>query len=127
LIRCYAKNIDKGEYLIHADPGPLIETCFNDMPYDESLIWTKRFGQHSAPSFGGKLTYQGFKDVPISYMFCERDQCILPKTQQGIIDMIERESGRKVDVYRYPLGHIPYFSKVESVVEAVNKASSEKN
>jgi hypothetical protein len=113
--------------MIHEDPGPLIETCFNDMPYDESLVWAKRFGQHSAASFAGKLTYDGYKDVPVSYMFCELDKCVLPRMQQAGIDTIEKASGRKVDVYKYQVGHIPYFSKVETVIDAVNRASSEKN
>jgi hypothetical protein len=60
-------------------------------------------------------------------MFCEQDKCILPEVQQGCIDRIERESEQKVAVYKYPLDHIPYFSKVESVVDAVQRAVNEQN
>ncbi|KIW02508.1 hypothetical protein, variant [Verruconis gallopava] len=116
-----------GEYMTHVDVGPLIETCFNDMPYEEALPWAKRFGQHSAISFGGKLTYQGYKDVPVSYMFCENDKCVLPRMQQAGIDFVEKASGRKVDVYRYNVDHIPYFGKIDCVVDAVNRAASEQN
>jgi hypothetical protein len=113
--------------MTHVDLGPLIETCFNDVPYEQALVWAKRFGQHSTSSFAGKLTYPGYNEVPVSYMFCEQDLCVIPKAQQASIDTIEKSSGRKVDVYRYALGHIPYFSGVESVVDAVNKAVNEKN
>jgi hypothetical protein len=113
--------------MTHVDPGPLIETCFNGSPYEKALVWAKRFGQHSAPSFGGKLTYPGYNDVPVSYMFCENDLCVRPSAQQAGIDNIEKSSGRKVDVYRYPVDHIPYLSAIESVVDAVNKSANEKN
>lgn len=113
--------------MVHEDPLPLIEDCFNDIPFDEAMVWVKRMPPHSIASFGGKLSYEGYKDVPVSYMFAEIDQCITPEMQQGMIDMIEKESGQKVAVYRYPVAHIPYLSRVESVVDAVNKASEEKN
>jgi hypothetical protein len=113
--------------MTHVDPGPLIETCFNGGLYEKALVWVKRFGQHSGPSFGGKLTYPGYNDVAVSYMFCENDKCVIPEAQQAGIDTIEKSSGRKVDVYRYPVDHIPYFSAIETVIDAVNRAASEKN
>ena len=113
--------------MLHADVGPLVKDCFNLSPPDEAVKWAKRFGQHSAISFGGKLAYQGYKDVPVSYMFCEQDLCVTPAMQQAGIDNIEKASGRKVDVYRYPLDHIPYFSDVNSVIDAVNRAAAEQD
>jgi hypothetical protein len=113
--------------MFHDPIEPLVKDCFNLIPHDEAVTWAKRFGQHSAISFGGKLSYQGYKDVPVSYMFCEEDLCVTPAMQQAGIDTIEKASGRKVDVYKYPLDHIPYFSGVESVIDAVNRAANEKH
>lgn len=109
----------------HDPLEPIVAQCFNLVPYEVGLKWAKRFGRHSAVSFGGKLSYQGYKDVPVSYMFCEQELCVTPAMQQAGIDSIERASGREVDVYKYPLDHIPYFSGVDSVVDAVNRAAAE--
>ena len=114
-------------YITHVELGPLITDCLSGLPYDEAVKWAKRFGQHSAITFVNKLSYQGYKDVPVSYMFCEDDLCVTPAMQQAGIDNIERASGRKVDVYKYNLDHIPYFSDVNAVVDAVNRAASEED
>jgi hypothetical protein len=118
----------QGEYMKHDPIEPLVAQVFNLAPDEVGLKWAKRFGRHSAISFAGKLSYQGYKDVPVSYMFCEEDLCVTPAMQQAGIDFIEKASGRKVDVYRYPLDHIPYLSGgVDSVVDAVNRAAAEQD
>lgn len=92
---------------------------FNDLTEDEGKEWTRRFGMQSAVSFGTPLTYAGYKDIPISYLFCEMDMCITPKIQQTGIDLIEEVSGKKVDVTRIDAGHCPNVSKTEEMAEWV--------
>lgn len=111
--------------MVHEDKSILVNMCFNEMPFDEALVWANRFPHHSALSFGSKLAYPGHKDVPVSFMFCEKDACITPEIQQVIIDTMEKD-GKKVAVYKYPVDHIPYFSKPESVLDAVHRACDEK-
>ena len=77
----------------------------------------KRFVHHSAISFTGELTYPGYKDVPVSYLFCENDKCIPPSVQQKGIDMIEEASGNKVDVTRINNDHCPSISAPEKVID----------
>lgn len=113
--------------MAHADVGHLVKGCFKGLPHDEAVKWAKRPGQHSAVAFGGRFAYQGYKDVPVSYMFCEDDLTVTPAMQQAGIDNIERASGRKVDVYKYNSDHFPYLSNVHAVVEAVNCATAEKD
>lgn len=83
------------------------EICFSDIPQEEGEAWMRKFPKHSAPSFMGELTYPGYKDVPVSYLLCEEDLCIPPRNQQVGIDLIEKESGAKVDVTSLKAGHIP--------------------
>ena len=87
------------------------------MPYDEGLYWAKRLVKHSAASFASPLTYGGYKDVPVSYLVCEGDLSIFPDTQRAQIEMIERESGNKVDVTSISNGHVPPISAPDEVID----------
>jgi hypothetical protein len=80
------------------------------MSYEDRQPWFDDFPKHSAVCFGDKLTYAGYKELPVSYLFCEGDKCIPPWAQQAGIDAIEEASGNKVDVVRTPADHVPNVS-----------------
>jgi hypothetical protein len=98
------------------------------MSYEDRQPWFDEFPFHSAVCFGDKLTYAGYKDVPVSYLFCEDDKCIPPAAQQAGIDVVEEVSGNKVHVVRANLDHIPNISAPQLfasfIVGLVNKAAS---
>lgn len=81
--------------------------CFSDSPKEEGLRWSEQFSQHSAVSFANPLTHAGYKDVPVSYLICEEDLVIPPEVQKREIEMIEAETGEKVDVTSIKAGHCP--------------------
>jgi pimeloyl-ACP methyl ester carboxylesterase len=72
---------------------------------------------HSAISFGGALTYAGYKDIPVSYLFCEDDLTIPAKNQLEGIALIEKESGKKVVVTSIKTGHGPHASAPQKVID----------
>lgn len=72
---------------------------------------------HSAISFSNELTYAGYKDVPVSYLVCEEDLVIPLKNQKEEIELIEKVSGRKVDVTSIKTGHIPIASQPQLVID----------
>ena len=76
----------------------------------------RAFAKHSGASFGTELTHEGYKDVPVSHLFCEEDLCVPPEVQQTSIDMIERVSGQKVDVTRIKSDHVPNLSAKEETI-----------
>lgn len=79
--------------------------------------------KHSAASFASPLTYAGYKDVPVSYLVCENDNSIVVGTQRAQIEMIERESGNKVDVTTISAGHAPTQSDPQVVIDWVLRAA----
>jgi pimeloyl-ACP methyl ester carboxylesterase len=93
------------------------EICFSDISKERGEAWMRKFSRHSSVSFMGELTYAGYKDVPVSYMLCEEDLCIPPKNQREGIDIIEKVSGRKVDVTSIHAGHIPNESQPQAVID----------
>jgi pimeloyl-ACP methyl ester carboxylesterase len=99
------------------DPPVSAPIVFSDIPREEGEAAVKHFARHSAISFTGELTYAGYKDVPVSYLFCEEDLTLPAKTQRAGIDLIEEVSGRKVDVTCIKTGHCPTISAPKLVVD----------
>ncbi|KAJ4291788.1 hypothetical protein N0V90_009683 [Kalmusia sp. IMI 367209] len=110
-------SLDEDGWLYHPDPARTATQCFGDVSPEEGTQWCRKFTQHSAASFANELTYAGYKDVPASWLFAEKDGMVLPRMQQSGIDNIERASGRKVDVTRISTDHMPHISAPEQVVD----------
>ena len=98
---------------------------FSDVPYEEGLEWAKKSSEHSTVSFTGELTYPGYKDVPVSYMFTENDKTVPPEMQRTQIETMERENGKQVVVYAIPTGHFPYVSSPDIVADTIKRAAGE--
>lgn len=94
----------------HAGSAAII---FSALPPDQGAALVAQFGHHSSTCFGDNLTHAGYKDVPVSWLFCEDDLCVTPEVQQTAIDAIEESlkgterEGKKVDVTRVKADHIP--------------------
>lgn len=63
----------------------MAKICLNSHPLEKGIeIASKTLvrERHSALAFGDALKYAGYRDVPVSWFFCEEDQCISPAVQQ---------------------------------------------
>ncbi|KAF7626495.1 hypothetical protein AFLA_013886 [Aspergillus flavus NRRL3357] len=117
-------QLEDDGYLVMANPTASASLCFSDLPVEEGEAWMKRFARHSAASFTNPLTYAGYKDLPVSYLLCADDKVIPAREQQKGIDMIERETGREVDVTVIQTGHFPIPSAPEKVVDWITSLAS---
>lgn len=86
---------------------------------EEAAYWAQRLVLHSAAAFATPITHAGFKDVPISYLVCEKDLTIPAHIQRAGIEMIERESGNKVEVTSIGADHAAPLSFPNEVIEWV--------
>ncbi len=77
----------------------------------------RRFPTHSYASFTGELTHAGYREVPVSYLICEGDMLISAIAAREAIELIERESGNKVDVMTIKADHCPTASAPQDVVD----------
>jgi len=107
---------DKG-WLYHPDIPRSASLTFSDLPKEEGETWQRRFSRHSAISFAGELTHAGYKDIPVSYLLCEDDLVIPLKNQRDGIELVVKESGKKVDVTSIKAGHCPMASQPQKVVD----------
>ncbi|KAI3331731.1 alpha/beta-hydrolase [Xylariaceae sp. AK1471] len=108
---------DENGWLHQIDPELSAAYSFSDLPKEDALRWNAQFSLHSAVSFSNPLTHAGYKDVPISYLLCDEDLVIPPEIQRQEIDMIEKETGNKVDVTTIKAGNCPTASVNDQVVE----------
>lgn len=103
--------------MVHEQPADTARICLNNLSPEAGTAIVEQFSKHSFPSFTSELTHAGYKDIPVSYLFCEEDLCIPPAVQQAGIDEIERVSGRKVDVTSITADHCPNWTAKQKVVE----------
>ncbi|MCJ1247642.1 hypothetical protein MMC30_004857 [Trapelia coarctata] len=114
----------EGEYMT-AEVEAGAEINFSDIPRSEALEWQAKMPQHSTTSFAGKLTYPAYKYIPVSFIMCEADKVIPLEFQKSMVEMIEKESGKKVDVHVLNSGHCPNISMPGRVAEEIMKAVGE--
>jgi hypothetical protein len=57
--------------------------------------------------------------VPVSYLLTEADTVISPERQLKSVERIEREAGRKVDVYKANVAHAAYVLNPEAVAKVI--------
>lgn len=98
---------------------------FSDLSTEEGVAWAKKMPEHSTASFGGELTYAGYTDVPVSWLFTEKDRTVKPETQEVCISNIEQSSSKKVDVHRLDSGHFPFLSRSSDVSRIIRKVAGE--
>ncbi|KAJ7769759.1 hypothetical protein B0H14DRAFT_2967256, partial [Mycena olivaceomarginata] len=109
----------EGEYLVITDPAKAAPISFSDLPPAEAVTWASKLSAHSAVSFGQKLTYAAYKDIPISYLLCEADKLVTPEQQNKIIAGLEGEmgAGKSVDRHLVKADHAINVSQPEAVVK----------
>ena len=103
--------------MLMQDPPAAAKVLLLHLTSEEGEAIIRRWTKHSAPSFGAKLTYAGYENIPSSYLICEEDLAgPVEIIQQPRIDMIERVSGRKVDVTSIKTGHMLNITAVKETV-----------
>ncbi|KAI1110096.1 Alpha/beta hydrolase fold-1 [Nemania sp. NC0429] len=107
---------DEHGWFHFTDPDYIAKETFSDLPPEKAKRWQNTFSEHSAVSFINPLTHPGYKDVPVSYLLCEDDVVIPPEQQRREIEMVERETGNKVDVTSIRAGHAPTASVPDQVL-----------
>ncbi|PVI04462.1 alpha/beta-hydrolase [Periconia macrospinosa] len=112
---------DEDGWLYHVDKELTIPIVFNMSTREQGLKYFEDFVQHSSVSFGNELTHAGYADVPTSWFFPEKDNCVVPAVQEKGIENIEKASGRKVDVTRNPTDHCPETSALEDLINWIVK------
>ncbi|KAF2627263.1 alpha/beta-hydrolase [Macroventuria anomochaeta] len=119
-----ALGVDENGWLYPNPPSKCAALLLSDLPQKEAESAMEGLARQSSVSFGGALTYPGYKNVPVSYLVCEDDQAVPVELQREEIAMVEQESGKLVDVKTIKTGHCPHITAPDKVVEWVLSISS---
>lgn len=95
------------------------------LPREEAEKWAGLMTAQSGVSYGDPLTHAGYKDVPVSYLICEKDSVIPAGNQRRMVDLIKQEGSRKVDVTSIPEGHAPNITATQAVVEWITHVANQ--
>lgn len=93
----------------------------NDLPFEDAYPLVRQLVHHSAIAFSSPTTQAAYKDIPVSYIVCEKDLIITPDVQRRFIRNIEEGKGEsgKVDVVSLQAGHCPNLSVPGELVDVV--------
>lgn len=116
--------------MYHEDPARVAALICSDLPLSDAVAQVDKMGRHFGACFIDPLTHSGYKDVPVSWFFAEKDLVVVPQAQQMGVDAIEaswvgtEREGKKVDVTRVECDHYPLVledkrAKVEAWVEGL--------
>ncbi|KAL9107411.1 MAG: hypothetical protein Q9227_007695 [Pyrenula ochraceoflavens] len=100
---------------------------YNGVEQSEAEYWESTLEPHAAVTFNSPLPNRpAWRDVPVHYLVCEKDQALYPYKQHFMADRIGKEKGAKGFVKEVcDAGHSPFLSQPERVVAFLRRAAGE--
>jgi len=111
--------VEEGEGMVRAD-GPA-NIFYNGVEKEVADKQIKALKLHSAGAFDSKVTFVAWKEIPSTYLVCEKDNAIPVEAQ----DKMATQKGGKWKVERCDEGHSPFLSKPDMVARVIRKAAGE--
>ncbi|KAL2059928.1 hypothetical protein VTL71DRAFT_10083 [Oculimacula yallundae] len=105
----------KGDYVTPDTPE---EKFYHDMSASEQQKWIAQLKHSSAAPFAGKSTYEPWKHMPCTYIFCEDDKALPLIVQQGIAGSM----GADISTFSIKASHSPFLSTPDKLVEGIEVA-----
>lgn len=102
-----------------------IESLYHDCDPDEAAKAVELLRPHSFATFSTPLTYEAWRDIPSTYLYCDDDRAIPYKKQ---VQMVEMAREARVEIATVTLegsGHSPFLKDPEFVARVIRKAVGE--
>ena len=109
--------IHQGEITHPKDPR---NKFFNDLDDETAAKHIAALVPHAAASYRTPLTYEGYRDVPTTYLICKKDASMKLEFQQ-LMATIPGEGTRTIVCEG---GHFPMLSVPKAVADAIHDAAS---
>ncbi|KAJ5884923.1 hypothetical protein N7495_009433 [Penicillium taxi] len=90
---------------------------FNSISEEYSRRYADALTYHTIASLKTPLTYEAYRDVPSTYLFCDNDECLPVDTQRAMAALPGRGFTR---MYRCSAGHFPMLSMPEGVAFVIH-------
>ncbi|KAF6844024.1 hypothetical protein CMUS01_01523 [Colletotrichum musicola] len=122
--RAAGRRDGESEGFMYHSPEKLAECMYSSVPYSQGLRHAATTNTtQSARAFEERLTYAGYRTIPVTYMVAGADRTVPPALQERFIGVVEAEAGRAVDVVRYSVDHCPPVTGPDAVVDCVRRAA----
>ena len=105
-------DIRQGDYCYSSEPENVF---YHDLSPYEQERWIAQLSHTATAVFSGKNTYEPWKDMPCSYIFCDQDRAIPLYVQEGIA----RGMGDGITTFHVDASHSPFLSVPEKLVEGI--------
>lgn len=107
---------------LRADVENPVEVFYNDMTADHARETAKLLKQHSNRAFMSKLTYAAYKNIPTTYIFCSKDNALLPPGQEAMMQAA-KDAGVNLDRINLEASHSPFLSMPDEVANICKNAA----
>ena len=104
------------------NPATPRETFYNDMSEDDAKRAMDTLKPHSYQTFHSNITFEAWRYVPSTYLYCLKDEAIPLFVQKMMVE----EVAKGVDIYTdvVDASHSPFYTAPSHVVAAIEKAAS---
>ncbi|OJJ67025.1 hypothetical protein ASPBRDRAFT_187879 [Aspergillus brasiliensis CBS 101740] len=95
---------------------------YNDMSAPEAESAVQSLRPHSYQTFHSTLSYEAWRHVPSTYLYCLQDEAIPLAVQKMMVE----EVAEGVDIHTYTVNtsHSPFYTVPADVADAIGKAAS---
>ncbi len=101
------------------NPMTPAQVFYQDLSPDEQRHWASQLKPRGTVTQYNPLTQVAYKDIPVSYLFCESDQAL----PLGLQKMMVENCGVDVQEFTCSSGHSPFLSQPDVFVDCVVKTS----
>ncbi|KAI1621738.1 Alpha/beta hydrolase fold-1 [Exophiala viscosa] len=98
------------------DPEQLF---YQDLPADQQKYWAAQLKHHVAQSQLDPVNRVAYKNIPVSYLYCENDQALPLQFQKLMV----KQCGVEVKEYTCDAGHSPFLSQPDMFVDCIVQAA----
>jgi pimeloyl-ACP methyl ester carboxylesterase len=105
-------------------PATPRETFYNDMNEIDAKKATDALKPHSYQTFHSNLTFEAWRHVPSTYLYCLKDEAIPFPVQKMMVEEVAK--GVRIDTDVVNASHSPFYTAPNHVVAAINKAASQR-
>lgn len=102
--------------MIRLEREPAKEAVFHDLPPEVAEMAIDTLVPQAMAPMTQPLPRITWRQVPSTYVLCERDRCVHPELQ-------ERLAARATNVVRLDCGHAPLLSEAKTVVDILDEAA----
>lgn len=103
------------------NPATPRETFYNDMDESDASVAAGELKPHSYQTFHSKITFEAWRHVPSTYLYCLKDNAIPLAVQKWMVEDIAKGVTIRTEVLN--ASHSPFYTDPILVAAAIRKAA----